>query len=731
MDNIYLDYNATTPIDPAVADTMRPFLDSYFGNPSSTHTFGTQAKLAVEKARKQVAQMLNCNVSEIVFTSGGSESNNYALKGAAFANRKRGNHIITSSIEHPAVYEVCRYLETQGFEVTYLPVDEFGIVGLKDLENAITPQTILVSIMHANNETGAIQPIKEIAEILKHQNILFHSDAAQSAGKIPVDVTQMQVDLLSIAGHKIYGPKGIGILYIKNGVKIEKLIHGANHEQNLRAGTENVLEIVGFGKACELITNNINEYADNLMLTRNYLHQLLNSKNPKLLLNGHLEKQLPNTLNVSFPGVVASTLLSKLKNIAASAGAACHSDKVEVSKVLAAMQIDESRALGSVRFSTGRFTTTEEIEKASEIISTTINLMKNKNQMSMENNKETIKLTEYCSGMGCACKIQPEKLEQVIRSIPTRSDINALVGNETSDDAAVYKINDDFAIVETLDFFAPIVDDPYYFGAIATANALSDIYAMGGKPLFGLNIVGFPVKKLPLYVLEDILKGAADKAHEAGISVLGGHSIDDPEPKFGMVVTGGVHPEKYIANKDAKTNDMLILTKPLGIGIMSSANKRDMLTTEQRDYVVQLMATLNKTASEIMMTYPVTACTDVTGFGLLGHLREMAKASQCDVEIEFNKVPIIPAAIEFAVADIIPGGSKNNLNFVSPNVDFDNLPKVNQYILADAQTSGGLLMAVPEKHANHLLNDLHQSGVTDARIIGKFTSGKEGRIKVI
>ncbi|HHH53100.1 MAG TPA: cysteine desulfurase, partial [Bacteroidetes bacterium] len=247
MNPIYLDFNATTPIAKEVADAMRPFLDEYFGNPSSVHTYGIKTKLAVENARSQIAKLINCEPSEIIFTSGGTESNNFAIRGIVFANKDKGNHIITSSVEHPAVFEVCKYLEKFGFEITYLPVDQYGMVSPDDLKKAIRKETILVSIMHANNEVGTIQPIKELAQIAKDSNIFFHSDAAQSLGKIPVDVKDMDVDLLSIAGHKLYAPKGIGALYVKNGVKLEKLIYGADHEQNMRAGTENVLEIVGLG----------------------------------------------------------------------------------------------------------------------------------------------------------------------------------------------------------------------------------------------------------------------------------------------------------------------------------------------------------------------------------------------------------------------------------------------------------------------------------------------------
>ena len=254
---IYLDYNATSPISKEVAEAMRPFLDNYFGNPSSVHKYGTEAKKAVEKARRQVASLINCEPSEIVFTSGGTESNNYAIKGIAFANKGRGNHIITSAIEHPAVFEVCNYLSKNGFEITTVPVDSLGFVAPEEIRKSIKPNTILISIMHANNEVGSIQNIAEIGAIARAHNVYFHTDAAQSVGKIPIDVQQMQVDLLSIAGHKLYAPKGIGALYIRDGLKLEKFMHGADHEQNLRAGTENVLEIVGLGEAAAQAQENL------------------------------------------------------------------------------------------------------------------------------------------------------------------------------------------------------------------------------------------------------------------------------------------------------------------------------------------------------------------------------------------------------------------------------------------------------------------------------------------
>ncbi|WP_437127406.1 selenide, water dikinase SelD [Maribellus mangrovi] len=341
-----------------------------------------------------------------------------------------------------------------------------------------------------------------------------------------------------------------------------------------------------------------------------------------------------------------------------------------------------------------------------------------------------MKLTHYTHGLGCACKIQPAKLEAVLKKLTPIVNENVLVGTETADDAAVYLLREDLALVQTLDFFTPIVDDPYQFGAVAAANALSDIYAMGAEPLFALNIVGFPEEALPMEVLEQILKGAQDKAAEAGIPVLGGHTIEDPEPKFGMVVSGSVHPQKIIKNTGALPADQLVLTKPLGTGILSTAIKRGMVDDQLRDRVTQQMAQLNKTAAEVMQKYKVNACTDVTGFGLIGHLKEMTSSSECDAMIEYQKIPFLPEVKNLATAGVIPGGSYNNLDFVSNFVDFGTLPRTDQLLLCDAQTSGGLLIALPAKEAQNLVNDLHEAGINEAHIIGEMTSKGEGMIQI-
>jgi len=359
---IYLDFNASTPIAPEVAEAMRPFLSEHFGNPSSQHWAGIPAKEAVEHARQQVAELLQCSPGEIVFTSGGSESNNHAIKGVFFALREKGTHVITTQIEHPAVINPCRFLEKFGAEVTFVPVDRHGEVDPQDIQKAITPRTILITVMHANNEVGTIQPIEEISKIARERGIVFHTDAAQSVGKIVTKVDDLTVDLLSIAGHKVYAPKGIGALYIRKGTPIEPLIHGAGHESGRRAGTENVLLIVGLGKACEVAKRYLND--DRIFDLRNRFWKLLQDNfGEKVVLNGHPLHRLPNTLNVSFVGKAGGEILARLDGVAASTGAACHSGSVELSPVLKAMGITPEVGMGAIRFSLGRTTTIQELER--------------------------------------------------------------------------------------------------------------------------------------------------------------------------------------------------------------------------------------------------------------------------------------------------------------------------------------------------------------------------------
>lgn len=719
MKPVYLDYNATTPLDREVADFMIPFLKDNFGNPGSTHSFGTKARLVINEARKKVAALLNCSPSEIIFTSGGTESNNLAITGYARANRDRGNHIITSQIEHPAVLEVCRELENEGFRLTYLPVSRSGHISVEELLDNLTESTILVSIMHANNETGVIQPVEEISALLKAKNIAFHCDAAQSAGKIEIDVKRQDIDLLSLAAHKFYGPKGVGALYIRHGITIRKILFGANHEMNLRPGTENLLEIAGMGKAAEIAARDLKENSIHMAAIRDKLYELLTSAIPNCIRNGNPDKCLPNTLNISFPGLDAATLLAELPDIAVSAGAACHAEDVSLSHVLKAMGIEDDLAMGTLRISSGKHSSLEEAVGAAEILSRKIKELTHKDDQVpyLPQEEDNIKLTRFTHGLGCACKISPRILEDILKDLPVPSDPNILVGTETSDDAAVYKINEQTAIVQTVDFFTPVVDDPFEFGEITAVNALSDVYAMGGKPLFGLNIVAFPPHRLPVGVLKKILEGAESVAKEAGISLLGGHTIEDNEPKFGMVITGVVHPDKILRNSGARADEAIILTKKIGTGILSTAVKRGLCSENTKAELYNSMRLLNKKAAEILTQYPVSACTDVTGFGLLGHLNEICKASEVSAEIFSNLIPWLPDAENFAAEGIIPGGTYNNLNYLDPSVQFSNkVPEHIRYLLADAQTSGGLLFTLPDKYADAAVKSLNEAGVFAGKI---------------
>ena len=361
MQPIYLDYNASTPIDPAVAAIMRPLLESAYGNPSSAHWAGAPAKAALEQARSQVAALLGCAAEEIVFTSGGSEANNLALKGLFFRGRDRPAHIVTSRVEHPAILVPCRFLERLGATVTYVPVDGTGRVDPDDIRKVITGDTVLISIMHANNEVGTIQPIAEIAKIARAHGIALHTDAAQSAGKIPTNVDALGVDLLSIAGHKLYGPKGIGALYIRRGVVVEPLIHGAGHEFGRRAGSESALLAAGLGEACAIAQPGLGMPAARRL--RDLLwERLFVELGERVSLNGHVHERLPNTLNVSFAGQIGAEVLARMPEVAASTGSACHSGRIELSPVLEAMGTAPEIGRGAIRFSLGRGTTEKEIE---------------------------------------------------------------------------------------------------------------------------------------------------------------------------------------------------------------------------------------------------------------------------------------------------------------------------------------------------------------------------------
>ena len=364
MNTIYLDNNATTKTDEEVVKAMLPYLSDNYGNPSSIYRLGRDNKKAIEDSREKVARLLNCDPNEIYFTSGGSESDNTAIRGIAYSYKNKGNHIITSKIEHPAVLETCKQLEKEGFEVTYINVDENGIVNIEELNKAIKPTTILITIMFANNEIGTIEPIKEIGEIAKENNIIFHTDAVQAIGSIKIDVKELNIDSLSLSAHKFYGPKGIGVLYVRKGIKFNKFINGGHQERNKRAGTENVPGIVGLAKAMELAYENLEEHNKKIKKLRDYYVEQIKEKIPYIKINGDMEKRLPGNSNISFRFIEGEGLLLNLdlKGICASSGSACTSGALDPSHVLLAIGLPHEIAHGSLRISIGKYNTKEEID---------------------------------------------------------------------------------------------------------------------------------------------------------------------------------------------------------------------------------------------------------------------------------------------------------------------------------------------------------------------------------
>jgi len=730
-DFIYLDYNATTPTDPRVAAAMEPFLTGFFGNPSSMHMAGRTARKAIEKARAQVAASLGCRPSEIVFTSGGSESDNTAIRGVVARSSRA--HVVTSAIEHPAVLEVVWALEREGrISLTVVGVDANGLVDPAAVERALTPDTALVTLMLANNEVGTVQPVAEVASICRARGVLIHTDAAQAVGKIPVDVAELGVDLLTVAGHKLYAPKGVGALYVREGVVIEPLIRGAGHEMGMRAGTENVLEAVGLGAACEIVSSDLEREGSHLAVLRDLLADRLREGLPGVIFHGQVPHRLPNTLSVAIPGVDANLLLSRLGDeVAASAGAACHAEDVEVSHVLAAMGVDTATALSTVRLSVGRFTTNDEVERAATRIVAVAREVAGEAPAASGSADEEIRLTRFTHGLGCACKLQPQVLEEVLRRVPAPSRPEVLVGADTSDDACAWKLGDGTVLVQTVDFFTPVVDDPKLFGAIAAANALSDVYAMGARPLFALNIAAFPIAVLPASVLGAILDGAAEVAEEAGIPMLGGHTVEDTEPKFGWVVTGTVAEAGLWRNRGARTGDLLVLTKPLGTGIWATAAKHGVAGRQGWRAAREVMRRLNAAAAGCLRPAAPHAVTDVTGFGLLGHLHEMLEASEVDGELWWASVPVMEGTEQLIGMGEVPGGTRSNLDSANRWTAWpDSIAEASRLILADAQTSGGLLAAVDPENVEELLADLSTSG-EGGHVVGRVGDPGSGRITVL
>ena len=364
MKRIYMDHNATTPVHPAVLEAMLPYFTEFYGNASSVHSFGREARNGIEEARERIANFIGAQPGEIIFTSGGTESDNFAIEGAAFENVKKGKHIITSLIEHPAVLNTCKHLETHGFEVSYLTVDKYGVVSLDELKDLIRDDTILITIMHANNEVGTIQPMKEIGMIAKEKGIILHTDAVQTTGKVPINVNELGIDLVSMSAHKIYGPKGVGALYMRKGTKVEPLIRGGHHERNRRGGTENVPGVVGFGKAIETASADMEAESKRLWNLTEKMKNGLFEKLDYVYTNSHPKNRLPNTMNISFDYVEGEAILLNLdmKGIAASTGSACSSGSLEPSHVLLALGICAATAQGTIRFSLGRANNEEDVD---------------------------------------------------------------------------------------------------------------------------------------------------------------------------------------------------------------------------------------------------------------------------------------------------------------------------------------------------------------------------------
>ncbi|HEX9667772.1 MAG TPA: cysteine desulfurase NifS [Thermodesulfobacteriota bacterium] len=372
MSLIYLDYNATTPMDPRALESMIPYMREYYGNPSSIHSYGSKAKAALDESRERVSELIRTKPKEIVFTSGGSESNNSAIIGAAFALKEKGNHLITTEIEHASILETFRFLGNHGFKLTLLGVDHHGLIDLDELRESITDETILVSVMFANNETGVVMPINEIAALVKEKGIIFHTDAIQALGKMDINLNDISVDMLSVSSHKIYGPKGVGAIYIKTGLRIDPFIHGGGQERGRRSGTENVPAIVGFGKACEIVKEELKSQKSEVRIKgmRDRLHNGITDKIDCLKLNGHPEKRLPNTLNLSFEDVEGESLVINLdlEGIAVSTGSACSEGNVDPSHVLLAMGLSKQQASSSIRFSFGRFNEEKDVDRVLEVL---------------------------------------------------------------------------------------------------------------------------------------------------------------------------------------------------------------------------------------------------------------------------------------------------------------------------------------------------------------------------
>ncbi len=709
MKPIYLDNNASTPLEPGVIDKMKQVLEENFGNPSSHHFYGIESKKLVQEARRKVAAMLHADSEEIIFTSGGSESNNMAIKGLLTDPSKA---VLTTTIEHPSVSNVCEQLPN---EVIKISVDDKCRIKMDDLTQKLSRRIGLITIMLANNETGTIQNIKSVVQQAKKFKIPVHTDAAQAAGKIPIDVEDLGVDLLTIAGHKMNGPKGIGALYVRKGTEIKPLIDGADHEKGLRAGTENVLEIAGLGEAAKIFAENTIEILTRQQQYRDRFFEALRNDIPNIEINGDLDKRLPNTVNIYFPKIDSSQLLAALPEIAASAGAACHADAITPSAVLKAMGLSDKRAQSSVRFSVGRFTTNGEIDFAVKKIVTVVNQLRKKTQHSRD--PEKLKLS---NNLGCSCKVSPEKLSALLEK----------VSNRGFEDASIQPLGNGQLLLTSVDFFSPMVTDPFDFGRIAAANALSDIYAMGGRPISADNILVFPAKEKNNKAIQSILRGAAQTAKVAGIEITGGHSLSGDDLIFGLSVNGLADSGTLLRNSGAKAGDWILLTKPLGSGILCEAAKKSLINRKTFDTLIDTMVELNKNAAEIIINYQVTACTDITGFGFLGHLTELLRASNKAAVIDHEQIPVLENCRKMVDLGIFPNSFYANRNYYEKWVKWNR--KIYDYekkILHDPQTSGGLLFTVNETDKTVLLREFNRQNLR-VSVVGRVIDRDKNLIQI-
>ncbi|KAL0489789.1 hypothetical protein AKO1_009266 [Acrasis kona] len=550
--------------------------------------------------------------------------------------------------------------------------------------------------------------------------------------------------MLTVCSHKFYGPKGIGALFVRSdlGIKLFKQIHGAAHERDHRAGTENILNIVGLASACELSNTELQQRIDSTSHLRDLIVNVFREKldQRSYVINGHPQYKLPNTLNISFVNVEANTLLDEIgSKVAASAGAACHSGDVLMSHVLEAIKLPVNVAMGTIRLSTGMFLTEEDAKEAAHVIADAVlrlapsTLIDEPSINHDDDAIDNIRLTTTTHGLGCGCKIRPQTLERILRSLrpyKTQNSHNVLVGTETSDDAAVVRIRDDLAIVTTLDFFTPIVDDAFEFGYIAANNALSDIYAMGGTPISCLNIVCFPIRRLPLKVLERVLSGAQKCCSESGVDIVGGHSVDDNELKFGMSVTGSIHPNQIWRNTGGRLGDAIILTKPIGVGIITTAIKTGLAKSDDPIGFTarRIMMESNGNSSKLLQKYSVHACTDVTGFGLIGHMKEMLNGQDdLSIQITYSSVPFIDGLKDLVQLGAVPGGTINNMDYVSQYVSYSkHVTESMKIMLNDAQTSGGLCVAVPFEQYEAIKREL-----PFVELIGRIVERNVNKIMIV